>query len=544
MPYTLAHPGFSIWIKRNWLKNLSYNGLMFGSITPDFDILFRFTESRFHIIGFNFIAIFVILVPLTIILSLIFHHFSRNTLIDYLPNTISKKLQYTKHFNYYRFLKENYTIELTSILIGIVFHFFLDYISHWDAYYFMFVVFKALFFIGLSPSYYFAEFTFYFGWYFPQVIATALGAYLIYKYWIENQFTLKHLFQEIIKMPAKKIIFWLIFSILAFLFVVLKFVLFNYEGNGYAWHSLVIYLTGGLVLSFFTTPILFHQILKFKKISLINNHIIHGLWIGNSLSNVELLTIQSFLDHGHSFQLWTYAIDLNIPRGTILKDANKIIDEKDVFSYHNTNQFGHGKGSYAGFSDLFRYKLLYERGGIWVDMDVTCLKPFDFPEPYLFRAHHKNGLVGNIMKCPKNSDLMLYCYNQAVDQINANNKDWMLPLKILKAGIEQYNLTPYIKNISNKDSWPVVSKLLVHQKVLNKEWYAIHWMNEEWRRLNISKESFLKESTIGDLLNKHKITYSEINKGKYRYTFKFNRLNYSLINLPFQIKGIFKQLFS
>jgi hypothetical protein len=31
-----------------------------------------------------------------------------------------------------------------------------------------------------------------------------------------------------------------------------------------------------------------------------------------------------------------------------------------------------GKGTYAGFSDLFRYKMLFDRGGWWVDTDVVC----------------------------------------------------------------------------------------------------------------------------------------------------------------------------
>ena len=33
-------------------------------------------------------------------------------------------------------------------------------------------------------------------------------------------------------------------------------------------------------------------------------------------------------------------------------------------------------GSLAAFSNLFRYKLLLERGGWWVDTDVICLRPF------------------------------------------------------------------------------------------------------------------------------------------------------------------------
>ena len=44
--------------------------------------------------------------------------------------------------------------------------------------------------------------------------------------------------------------------------------------------------------------------------------------------------------------------------------------------------------SFAGFSNFFRYKLLLEKGGWWVDTDVVCLAPFDFPTPYVFASEY------------------------------------------------------------------------------------------------------------------------------------------------------------
>jgi hypothetical protein len=274
-----------------------------------------------------------------------------------------------------------------------------------------------------------------------------------------------------------------------------------------------------------------------------DDKVINGLWIGTYLSAIEQLTIKSFLNQGHTFVLWTYEPVINVPANTTIKDANEIIPKKDVFTYKYYNQFGHGKGSYAGFSDLFRYKLLYELGGWWVDMDVTCLKPFVFESQYVFRHHHKNGLVGNIMKCPPKSDLMLYCFEQASKLINEDNRDWMLPLKILKEGINKHDLNSYTKDISNKDSWPDVAKLLKSPKSLDQNWYAIHWMNEEWRRLNLSKDTFLKGSLIAKLLFENDIKIKLFPKVKAaHYIYKIGKINYSLINLPFQIKSVFYRI--
>jgi hypothetical protein len=274
-----------------------------------------------------------------------------------------------------------------------------------------------------------------------------------------------------------------------------------------------------------------------------NDEVINGLWIGTQLNAIEQLTIKSFLNHGHTFVLWTYEPVVNVPVNTTIRNANEIIPKEEVFTYKHYNQFGHGKGSYAGFSDLFRYKLLYELGGWWVDMDVTCLKPFHFEGDYVFRYHHKNGLVGNVMKCPPKSELMLYCFQQASELINEENRDWMLPLKILKAGINKYNLNSYTKDISNKDSWPDVAKLLKSSQNQKLNWHAIHWMNEEWRRLNLSKDTFLKDSLIAKLLFENHIKIKLFPKYKAaQYIYKIGKINYSLINLPFQIRSVFYRI--
>jgi len=101
-----------------------------------------------------------------------------------------------------------------------------------------------------------------------------------------------------------------------------------------------------------------------------NLPIIQSLWIGESLTTIEQLCINSFLYHGHEFHLYTYDNILNVPSGTTVKDANEILDNSKVFTYCN--------GRVSGFADWFRLEMLNKKGGFWVDMDVICLKPFKF----------------------------------------------------------------------------------------------------------------------------------------------------------------------
>ena len=214
---------------------------------------------------------------------------------------------------------------------------------------------------------------------------------------------------------------------------------------------------------------------------------IHGMWIGKSLSRMELLTLRSFVRQGHRFHLWVYdQLTTPIPDGVILEDATEILPASAVFKRRAVDErSGVGAGSYgAPFSDLFRYKLLHDKGGYWADLDVTCLKPFPSDTPYLFRSH-RIGVVGNIMKCPRGSRLMGSTYEQTLQLANEDS-DWLLPNQILSENVKRLGLSKYIRaNFCNADSWPdVVQPFIENDYAPPGEWFAIHWLNEVWRTLS------------------------------------------------------------
>jgi len=264
-----------------------------------------------------------------------------------------------------------------------------------------------------------------------------------------------------------------------------------------------------------------------------DNQHIHGLWIGTSLSQLELLCIKSFLLNGHAFTLWIYNnLENKTPEGCLLKNAAEIIPREQVFAYRNKNQFGHGQGSYAGFSDIFRYKLLYEYGGWWTDMDVTCLKPFDFTAAYVFRTHHDLKVVGNIIKCPPKSELMLRSYERAIKEVNADNCDWNKPIRILNDAIEELRLQEYIVEMSNRDSWNDVRKMIKGKMTIPDHWYVIHWVNEEWRRNGINKDYSGRNSVLQELYKKYEVPMKRVSlrermRNRIRLSFSIAALKYA-----------------
>ena len=93
----------------------------------------------------------------------------------------------------------------------------------------------------------------------------------------------------------------------------------------------------------------------------------HLFWARGRLSQLEQVCMTSFVRQGYDPQLWTYDGVDNAPAGVRVCDAREILPESALFLNR--------RGSYAGFSDLFRYTVLHARGGLYSDTDVVALQP-------------------------------------------------------------------------------------------------------------------------------------------------------------------------
>ncbi|MCB9234559.1 MAG: hypothetical protein H6581_23085 [Bacteroidia bacterium] len=207
------------------------------------------------------------------------------------------------------------------------------------------------------------------------------------------------------------------------------------------------------------------------------NRVVNALWVGKALGEMEQLTLHSFVAHGHEVKLWVYEpLPHGLPKGVFLADANQIIPENKVFHYSEDGPLAWSRGSVAGFSDIFRYKLLHDRGGWWIDMDVTCLQPFDFEEPYFFRSHWKFPIIGNVMKCPAGSPLMARCYERASASVNAQNDDWDKPIRILNEEVEAFGLMKFRKiGLFNTDQAEMLKIFYDVNSPFSRDWIGVHW---------------------------------------------------------------------
>ncbi len=239
---------------------------------------------------------------------------------------------------------------------------------------------------------------------------------------------------------------------------------------------------------------------------------VHGLWIGGKLGALDLLTLKSFVNHGHEFHLWVYdELVVDIPKQVIVEDAATIIPKEKVFRYpeNSSIDWQAGKGSYAGFSDVFRYKLLFERGGWWVDMDITCLQPLVWEKPYFFRGHARLPLVGNIMKVPQHSALMSQCYERAAAEIDENNEEWHKPIQILCDSVLEHHLGRYIQYGWGSVDHASELRLYIKETYQFPEaWHYVHWMNS-WMHSKFGDRAYVEGSGLHRLLVQYNLLGAE-----------------------------------
>lgn len=117
---------------------------------------------------------------------------------------------------------------------------------------------------------------------------------------------------------------------------------------------------------------------------------VNFLWIGTELSDINLMSLQSFNKLGYDCILWKYKEINNVPDYVTQKDANKILPlNEDI---------------YAGYhSDYFRFLLLHKYGGIYSDLDNILLKTL--PVKKYIIGGEQFDCNSNLIKVPKNSIL-------------------------------------------------------------------------------------------------------------------------------------------
>jgi mannosyltransferase OCH1-like enzyme len=226
---------------------------------------------------------------------------------------------------------------------------------------------------------------------------------------------------------------------------------------------------------------------------------IQTLWIGEALSPMERLCLTSFLQHGHDVHLYVYEEVRNIPAGVTVRDAAEILPASRIFRYREHN-------SVAGFANFFRYKLLHERGGWWVDTDIICLRPFTFEDEYVFGAEisYKQRIVNNcVIRASAGSAIMERAWHTCDARDPTTLKWGETGPKLLTQLVEELGLDRYVQGpeVFCPIPWSEWRKLAYPDTKLKfpRTTRAVHLWNEMWRRNGVDKNALDAEQLYARL---------------------------------------------
>lgn len=215
---------------------------------------------------------------------------------------------------------------------------------------------------------------------------------------------------------------------------------------------------------------------------------------------MEQLSIASFLQNGHAYHLYVYDDVKNVPAGAVIRDANEILPASRIFQYKH-------QASYAGFANFFRYKLLLERGGWWIDTDVICLKPFDFADEYVFSSEldqEREVISSGIIKVPAGSEVMAYAW-KVCEQKDPQQLMWgetgprLMSEAVRMCSLESYAKPPRVFSPLRFNEWRRVLEPEA-QGLVDEESYAIHLWNEMWRATGQNKNATYDQSCLYEKL--------------------------------------------
>lgn len=260
--------------------------------------------------------------------------------------------------------------------------------------------------------------------------------------------------------------------------------------------------------------------------------VIQGLWYGSTmLGQMERLSIESFLRHGHDYHLYSYDYITNLPKGAVQRDARDIHPTFEMIKNRDGKVLG------AAFSDLFRYKLLHDKGHFWADLDVVCIRPFDFDEEVVLAAemHRPHvqlkypidpksniGINCNVMRFPARSAEMAYCYEQALHFDRSKLVFGEIGPELTTRCALKFKLQPFIKPpetfnpVNYFDFRDLVNPR--RKPTFSQATYAIHlwsgaWGNRTWKQklLNVvlqtpaqlKNDRFPTTTLYGELLERY-----------------------------------------
>lgn len=116
---------------------------------------------------------------------------------------------------------------------------------------------------------------------------------------------------------------------------------------------------------------------------------IGGLWVGGSLTFIERLSIQSYLDRGHPYTLYTLEEVDCVPDQAAVKPAADILSPPFDISDRDRLRT-------VCYSNLFRMEMFQKTDAIWADLDTYCVRSLKDEPPLVVGRTHNSDIPNHV----------------------------------------------------------------------------------------------------------------------------------------------------
>jgi glycosyltransferase involved in cell wall biosynthesis len=137
----------------------------------------------------------------------------------------------------------------------------------------------------------------------------------------------------------------------------------------------------------------------------------------NGRHDALVAAVSSMRSCGHPVRMWSYAperLKFLEQFGVELANAADVVPTKLFEEIAGATEIRY-------FSDVFRYAVLYEHGGLWMDGDVVLLRPFPFRGDHFFNlqwrpaARNEHFICGNVIYARRHSEHLKTLYRLALE---------------------------------------------------------------------------------------------------------------------------------
>ena len=206
------------------------------------------------------------------------------------------------------------------------------------------------------------------------------------------------------------------------------------------------------------------------------------LRIGEPLSPLQIISINSFIQQGFQYNLYIYGEVENIPDGVNVIDGNEILPESSIWYYNK----GFNEGSPSAFSNEFRYTLLYKNGGLWADTDVVLLKKLELNDEFIFISEMNNEKRQVTTSVMYSKDSKQDIFKDCIDEIKNIDKDNIrhgdIGPVLLDYKVKEFDLMEHVKPIYEFCSinWDELYKFFDGSE-LSEKLVGLHLWQSRWK---------------------------------------------------------------